>query len=159
MSARPANACGIEIDSTRPASISTNSITRAGVACGSTQLVAQEVSIHTHHTPMNSSMVCSEAEDGEVVEQGVRELRDREHEHEVEEQLDEGDAAGLVRGAAAQEASAVTEWHAAVLVGAIGASPSHESACGANEVKAVIRPSAPDGHHARASKAPGGLIT
>jgi hypothetical protein len=47
-----------------------------------------------------------------VLEQRVRELRDRKHEHEVEEQLDERHPAGLVPGAAAQDVAVGTEWHA-----------------------------------------------
>ncbi len=42
-SPRSSNAFGIEVDSTRPASISTNSSTRTGVRSGSSQLVIQDV--------------------------------------------------------------------------------------------------------------------
>ena len=42
------------------------------------------------------------AERGQVLKQAVRKLRDREHEHQVEEQFDVGDAAVLVAAAGAQ---------------------------------------------------------
>jgi len=38
------------------------------------------------------------APDGEVVQQGVRQLGDREHEDQVEEQLDRRDPAGVLTG-------------------------------------------------------------
>ena len=40
---RPSNAAGIEVDSTRPPSVSANSSRRTGVFSGSSQLVIQEV--------------------------------------------------------------------------------------------------------------------
>ena len=53
-----------------------------------------------------------DAGDGEMLEQIMRQLRDREHEHEVEKQFDERDLRVLVRLATAQEAGACAENHA-----------------------------------------------
>ncbi|MNS96377.1 hypothetical protein D3C86_1435970 [compost metagenome] len=44
------NASGSDVDMIRPAAISPNSINRTGPRSGSSQLVIQLVSIHTHHT-------------------------------------------------------------------------------------------------------------
>ena len=57
---------------------------------GSIQLVIQEVSIHAHHTA--SSRTALQRAGRQVFEQAVRKLRHREHEHEIEEQFDVGDA-------------------------------------------------------------------
>jgi hypothetical protein len=65
-------------------------MSRTGVVCGSSQLVAHEVSIQTHQTAHEQEHHLREAESGEPLQQSVGELRDREHEHEVEEQFDEG---------------------------------------------------------------------
>ena len=67
---------------------------------GSSQLVIQVVSIHAHHTASIRTAGLQRAERREMLEQPVRELRDREHEHQVEEQFDEGDAMMLVAAAA-----------------------------------------------------------
>ena len=40
---RESKACGMEVDSTKPASIKANSMSRTGIVCGSSQLVAQHV--------------------------------------------------------------------------------------------------------------------
>ena len=65
---------------------------RTGTCSGSSQLVVQAVYIHTHHTARNSSVTCTRFVERELCQQRVRQLRDREHEHEVEEQLDHADA-------------------------------------------------------------------
>ena len=61
--------------------------------------MTQAVSIHAHHTASISTRDLQRAERRQVRQQAVRELRDGEHEHQVEEQLDVGDAAVLVAAA------------------------------------------------------------
>ena len=58
-SPRDSKACGIEVESTSPPSISANSRIRTGVISGLSQLVIQEVKTQTHHTARNSRVVCS----------------------------------------------------------------------------------------------------
>ena len=58
-SPRLSNAFGIEVDNSKPAIISANSITRTGARSGSSQLVTQDVKIHTHHTARNRIAVCT----------------------------------------------------------------------------------------------------
>jgi hypothetical protein len=88
-----------------------------------------------------------EGDEGEVLDQGVRELRDGEHENQVEEQLDERDAVGLVPGAAAQEIAMATKCsHATILFGSPSQGASDTaSACracqqGCGTLDASIRP-------------------
>ena len=94
--ARSSNARGIEHDITSPASISANSISRTAGRRGSNQLVNQAVSIQAHQTRDHQQGGLHRAERREMLEQAVRELRDREHEHQVEEQLDVSDPVVLV---------------------------------------------------------------
>ena len=95
-SARSAKAFGIDVGYTRPSSIRTNSISRTGARSGSSQLVSQAVVDPGPPHGQHQQRGLQRAERGEVLEQAVRELGDGEHEDEVEEQLDEGDAAVAV---------------------------------------------------------------
>ena len=63
----------------------------------------QDVKIHTHHTARNRIGDLQHAERREVVKQRVGNLRDREHEHEIEEQFDIGHAMVTARRALAQQ--------------------------------------------------------
>ena len=75
------------------AASATNSSSRTGARSGSSQLVTQALSIQAHHTASIRIAVCSAPSGVRCSQQPVRKLRHREHEHEVEEQFDEGDAA------------------------------------------------------------------
>ena len=99
-----AEGAGRAAPETRPASITANSITRMGTASGSNQFVTQQVYCQPSHTANHKTSACS-AHQGQVVQQAVGDLGDREDVHQVEEQLDEGDA-GFVAVAAAQQVGA-----------------------------------------------------
>ena len=71
-----------------------------GTASGSNQLVTQRVYCQPSHTANHKTSACSAHQD-QVVQQAVGDLGDREDVHQVEEQLDEGDA-GFVAVAAAR---------------------------------------------------------
>ena len=80
-----------------------------GTASGSNQFVTQQVYCQPSHTANHKTSACS-AHQGQVVQQAVGDLGDREDVHQVEEQLDEGDA-GFVAVAAAQQVGACEKGH------------------------------------------------
>ena len=65
---------------------------RTGARSGSSQLVAQAVYIQAHQTARNMTRVLQRAGERVMVQQIVRQLGDREDEHQVEEQLQGTDA-------------------------------------------------------------------
>ena len=64
------------------------------------------------NVPLTITSILQHAERREVRQQGVRDLCDREDEHQVEEQFDEGDAVMLVRLPLPQQRSAGPIGHA-----------------------------------------------
>ena len=77
---------------TRLTRASASSMIRTGIRSGSSQLVTQVVYAQTSHTMTSSSRACSTPVQRLVIDQVVRELGDREHVDQVEEQLHVGHA-------------------------------------------------------------------
>ncbi len=106
MSPRSPNASGIAAATTSPSPISTNSITRAAGCSGSIQFVARVVHIHTPHSAIRRKAGLQRMFEIGMSEQDMRELRHREDEDEIKEELDKADAAVILTGARAQGAAA-----------------------------------------------------
>lgn len=79
---------------------------RTGARSGSSQLVVQEVKTQTHHTASVSMVTCSTPSSVKCAS-SVGDLRDREDEHQVEEQFDLGYTIVLMRAAFPQKPSIV----------------------------------------------------
>ena len=88
---RSPNARGSAADIARLTSISSTSSSRTAIRSGSSQFVTQVVYIQASQTIASRIAVWSGAPERRRREQIVRELRDREHVDQVEEQLDVGD--------------------------------------------------------------------